>query len=90
MYSNCCCSCSLEPEIIEIVQSSHTMYSNNILNFQESTPILNVCTKKSGNLWNSPRISLFDHCEQFIGCEKSQNFAAIRCSDSNVFTTKTL
>ena len=26
------------------------MYSNNILNFQESMTILNACTKKSGNL----------------------------------------
>ena len=34
------------------------MYSNNILNFQESTTILNACTKKkkSGNLLNAPRI----------------------------------
>ena len=29
VYSNCCCSCSFEPEIIEIGQSSHKMYSNN-------------------------------------------------------------
>ena len=41
VYSNCCCSCLFEPEIIKIGQSSHKMYSNNILNFQEST-------KKSG------------------------------------------
>ena len=34
VYSNCCCSCSFEPEIIKIGQSSHKMYSNNILNFQ--------------------------------------------------------
>ena len=33
VYSNCCCSCSFEPEIIKICQSSHKMYSNNILNF---------------------------------------------------------
>ena len=52
VYSNCCCSCSFEPETIKIGQSSHRMYSNNILNFQESTPILNSCTKKSGNLLN--------------------------------------
>ena len=25
-YSNCCCSCSFEPEIIKIGQSSHKMY----------------------------------------------------------------
>ena len=50
VYSYCCCSCSFEPEIIKIGQSSHKMYSNNIVNFQESTTILTACTKKSGNL----------------------------------------
>ena len=29
VYSNCCCSCSFEPEIIKISQSSHKMYSHN-------------------------------------------------------------
>ena len=47
VYSNCCCSCSFKPEIIKIGQSSHKMYSNNILNSQESTAILNACTKES-------------------------------------------
>ena len=56
VYSNCCCSCSFEPEIIKIGQLSHTMYSNNILNFPESTTILNACTKKSGNLLKAPRM----------------------------------
>ena len=56
VYSNCCCSCSFEPEIIKIGQSSHTMYSNNILNFQESTTILNSYKKKSGNLLKAPCI----------------------------------
>ena len=28
VYSNCCCSCWFEPEIIKIGQSSHKMYSN--------------------------------------------------------------
>ena len=55
VYSNCCCSCSFEPEIIKISQSSHTMYSNNIVNFQESATISNGCTKMSGNLFNAPR-----------------------------------
>ena len=45
VYSNCCCSCWFEPEIIKIGQSSHKMYSNNIGNFQVSTTILNTCTK---------------------------------------------
>ena len=57
VYSNSCCSCSFEPEIKKIGQSSHKIYSNNILNFQVSTTILNACTKKSGNLLNAPHIS---------------------------------
>ena len=47
VYSNSCCSCSFEAEIIKIGQSSHKMYSNNIVNFQEFTTILNARTKKS-------------------------------------------
>ena len=31
------------------------MCSNNVVNFQESTTILNAYTKKSGNVLNSPR-----------------------------------
>ena len=60
MYSNFRCSCSFEPEIIKISQSSHKMYSNNILNCQESTIILNAFTKKSGNLLKTPRMSLIE------------------------------
>ena len=45
----------LKAEIIKIGQSSHKMYSNNILNFQKSTTIFNACTKKSGNLLKAPR-----------------------------------
>ena len=56
VYSNCYCSCSFEPEIIKIGQSSHKMYSNNRVNFQEYTAILNSYTKKSGTLLNAPRI----------------------------------
>ena len=55
MYYNCCCSCSLEPEIIKNGQSLHKMYNNNILNLQVSMTILNACTKKSGNLLKVPR-----------------------------------
>ena len=50
VYSNCYCSCSFGPKIIKLGQSSHKMYSNNILNVQEST------TKKSGNLLKAPRM----------------------------------
>ena len=55
VYSDCCCSCSFESKIITIGQSSHKMYSNNIVNFEESTIILNAYTKKSGNLLKAPR-----------------------------------
>ena len=37
---------SFEPEIIKVGQSSHKMYCNNILNFQESMTILNAQKKK--------------------------------------------
>ena len=53
---HCCSSCLFKPEIIRIGQSFYKMYSNNIVNFQESTTILNACTKKSGNLLNAPRM----------------------------------
>ena len=46
VYSNCCCNCSFETEIIKICQSSHKMYSNNIVKIHECTTILNACTKK--------------------------------------------
>ena len=50
VYTSCFCSCSFEPEIIKLVQSS----CNNILIFLESTTILNPWTKQSGNLLNAP------------------------------------
>ena len=46
VYSNCCCSCWFEPEIIKIGQSFHALFSKNIQNFQEPATILNACTKK--------------------------------------------
>ena len=46
LYPNCYRSCRFEYDIIKIGQSSHKMYSNNIMNFQVSTRILNTCTRK--------------------------------------------
>ena len=66
VYSNCCCSCWFEPEIIKIGLSFHNMYSNNILNIQESMTILNACTKKSGNLLNAPRIYIYIYIHIYI------------------------
>ena len=57
VYSNFCCSCSFEAEIIKIGLSSDKMYSNDILNFKETISILNACTKKSGNLLKASRKS---------------------------------
>ena len=37
MYSNYCCSYSFEPGIIKIGLSSHKMYRNNIVNFQDNS-----------------------------------------------------
>ena len=65
VYSNCCCRCSFEPEIIKIGLSSHKMYTNNIVNVLESATILNTCTKKSGNLLKAP-ICLYDFPQAFI------------------------
>ena len=59
VYSNCYCSCSFEAEIIKIGHSSHKMYSNNIMNFQESTTILNACTKKVWKLIESTSYIVF-------------------------------
>ena len=49
VYSNRCCSCSFELKIIEIGQSFHKMYNNNLQDFQESTTILN--TKSLETYW---------------------------------------
>ena len=56
VYSNFCCICSFEPKIIKLGLSSHNLYSNNLLNFQESTTILNACTKEVWNLSYASRI----------------------------------
>ena len=55
VYSNSCCSCSFEGLVIKIGQLCYKMYSNNILNFQKSTTILNACPKMAVNLLKSPR-----------------------------------
>ena len=41
VYSNCCCSCPFEPEIMKICQSPRKMHSNNMLNFQDNFKCLN-------------------------------------------------
>ena len=58
LYSNSYCSCSFEPEIIKIGLSSHKMYSNSILYFEESTIIVNASTKK---VWKLIEGTTFTH-----------------------------
>ena len=65
VYSNSCRSCSFQPEIINIGQSSHKMYSNNILNSPESMTILNAWTKKVWILLKAPGTSgQLHHCNR--------------------------
>ena len=47
VYSNCCCSCLFEAEIIKIGQSSHKMYSNNIPNISRVYDNFKCVYKKS-------------------------------------------
>ena len=53
VYSNSWCSCSFEPEIIKIGQSSHKMYSNNSKFSRVSDNFKCLYKKKSGNLLNA-------------------------------------
>ncbi len=53
--------------MIKIGQSSRKMYSNNILNFQESMTILNARTKKSGNSSYAPHICVCVFLEFYSG-----------------------
>ena len=54
----------------KIGQSSHKIYSNKILNFQESTTILNACTKRSENLLNAPHTHTHTHI--YIGSTRAE------------------
>ena len=82
VYSKSCCSCLFEPEIIKIGQSFHEMKNNNILNLQKSTIILNACTKRSGNLQNSPRIYIYIYiyiyvCVCVCVCERNNRYTIV-------------
>ena len=51
VYSTCSGSCSFESETIKIGQSSHKIYSNNLLNLQESTTIKCLYQKSLETYW---------------------------------------
>ena len=53
------CSCFIWSwKSSNLVSPSHKMYSNNILNFQESMTILNACIKCLETYWRAPRKKL--------------------------------
>ena len=58
VYSNCCCSCWFESEIIKIGQSSHKMYSNNS-EFSRVYNNFKYLYKKVRKLLNAPRIYIY-------------------------------
>ena len=64
------------------------MYKNNIVNFQESTPILNACKKKSGNLLKAPRVYVFSvyiNRYSFVNISTICQFGLSRQPLQNVF-----
>ena len=83
VYSNSRCSCSFEAEIINIGQSSHMMYSNNILNFQESTTILNACKKKSETYWRHPVVykERYDKLGDYINRKICKFYGILKCEN---------
>ena len=76
VYSNCCCSYSFEFEIVKIGQSSHKMYSHNIPNFQESTTILNACTK---TVWKLIECTTYITSNTSRGCSRGVMVNALYC-----------
>ena len=79
VYFNCCWNCSFEPEIITIGQSSHKKYSNNKLNFQVSTKILNAYRKK---VWK------LIVCTSYLADSKLENKKRNMNTDQNIFQSK--
>ena len=57
VHSNCCCSCSFEPEIIKIGQSSHKINSNKNTDFSRVYDNFTCLNKKV--LFNSPCIYIY-------------------------------
>ena len=59
------------------------MYSNNILNIQESTTILNACTKKSGNLLSASHIFVYDNNNLYKNKGTTDNYNMIGKCNKN-------
>ena len=95
IYCNCCCSCSFEAEIIKISQPFYKMYCNKILNSQESTTILCVCTKKVWKLIECTtyliyKVGLALNNLQWLICHKTKpNQTSIWTTDGTLTDTTT-
>ena len=80
VYSNSWCNCSFESEIIKIGLSSHKMYNYNILNFQESTTILNACAKIVWKLIENT-IYIYIYIYIYIVCRKFSELRQRKCCE---------
>ena len=89
VYSNYYCSCSFQSEIIKIGQSSHKMYSNNILNSQESTTIINTRTKKGWKLFEGTT-SVRRYYLKIITCFSSLHFCRQHWEIHNILIMRSL
>ena len=75
VYSNSCCSCSFESEIIKIGQPFHNMYSNNIPNiYQETYRMLLVF---SSHFICKLRLSRMARCLKEYWFAQKKNFPTI-------------
>ena len=79
VYSNSCCSCSFEAEIIKIGQSSH----NSIVNLQASTAILTACTKKVWKLTECT-IYIYIYISDFVIRSLPLSFDGGRCESRQI------
>ena len=87
VYSKRCCSSWFEPEIIKISLSSYKMYSNNIVNFQESTTISNACTKK---VWKPIEGTTYIYCHTQTDCFVVSQFFTSRTLEAGIETRPSL
>ena len=77
VYSNCCYSCSFEPDTERIGQTSHKIYTNNILNYQESTTILNAHTKK---VWKLIACTSYKYKHEFFSIKFFKVLSSLQIS----------
>ena len=65
LYSNCCCSCSFEAEIIKINQSSRKMYSNK---YTEFSRVYNNSKFLNKKVWKLFECTTYTYIHIYITC----------------------